>query len=302
MSQLDYRNKVAVVTGGASGIGAALAKHLGGLGTRVVVADRQEAVAEQVAHEIRSQGGSAVASALDVRELASVNRVVTDTVERWGTVDLFFNNAGIGVGGDVASYTPADWTDVLEVNLHGVIHGIQAVYPVMIRQRSGHIINTASMAGLVTSTGQTSYAVSKHAVVGLSKSLRVEGKAHGVRVSVLCPGAIRTPILQGGKYGRMRLNAAGRAEVAKMWEMLRPMPVDELAPKVIAAVARNEAFIIYPSWWRLIWLLERASPALTSKLCELAYARLREQALTEQHANPEVPARPADDERKAADM
>lgn len=302
MSQLDYRNKVAIITGGASGIGAALATHLGRLGARVVVADRQEAVAEQVADAIRSQGGSAVASALDVRELASVNRVVTDTLERWGTIDFFFNNAGIGVGGDVANYTPADWTDVLDVNLHGVIHGIHAVYPVMVRQQSGHIINTASMAGLVTSTGQTSYAASKHAVVGLSKSLRVEGKAHGVRVSVLCPGAIRTPILQGGKYGRMRLSSAARAEVAKMWDVLRPMPVDELAPKVIAAVARNEAFIIYPSWWRLIWYLERASPALTIKLCELAYARLREQALTEQHANPEAPACPAEADRKTSDM
>ncbi|HTU60746.1 MAG TPA: hypothetical protein VMF89_19975, partial [Polyangiales bacterium] len=120
--------------------------------------------------------------------------------------------------------------------------------------------------------------------------------------SVLCPGAIRTPILQGGKYGRMRLNTAARAEVAKLWETLRPMPVDELAPKVIAAVARNEAFIIYPSWWRVLWYLERVSPALTSKLCELAYARLREQALTERHANPEVPASPTEADRKAADM
>lgn len=302
MSQLHYRSKVAIITGGASGIGAALAKHLGQLGARVVVADRQEALAEEVAAAIRSQGGSAVASALDVRELESMNRVVADTLARWGAVDFLFNNAGIGVGGDVADYTLADWTDVLDVNLRGVIHGIHAVFPVMIRQRSGHIINTASMGGLVTSTGQTSYAASKHAVVGLSKSLRVEGKFHGVRVSVLCPGAIRTPILQGGKYGRMRFRAAAQVQVSKMWETLRPMPVDELAPKVAAAVARNEAFIIYPSWWRALWFLERLSPALTSKLCELTYARLREQALTEQHATPEVPEYPAEADRMAADM
>jgi short-subunit dehydrogenase len=119
-------------------------------------------------------------------------------------------------------------------------------------------------------------------------SLRIEAKAHGVRVSVLCPGAIRTPILKGGKFGRMRMNEAARAELDKMWERMRPMPVEELAPKVARAVERNDAFIVFPAWWRLVWYLERVSPALTSKLCELGYARLHERALTEQHAKPEV--------------
>lgn len=274
MSHDYYRNKVAIITGAASGIGAALAKHLGELGSYVVVADRQEALAEQVAEAIRSQGGSAVASVLDVRQPDAVQRVVADTLTRWGRIDLFFNNAGIAVGGDVAEYSLADWNDVLDVNLHGVIHGIQAVYPVMVRQGSGHIINTASIAGLAVSVGQTSYAASKHAVVGLSKSLRLEGKYYGVRVSVLCPGAIDTPILHGGQYGRLRLEKAARAELAKMWKKLRPMPAETLAAKVATAVARNDAFIIYPSWWRLIWYLERISPALTSKICELSFARL----------------------------
>lgn len=288
VSHDDYRHKVAIITGGASGIGAALGKHLGALGARVVLADRQVELAESVAAAIRAAGGSAIATELDVRELESMKRVVADAVARWGMVDYFFNNAGIGVGGQVADYSMADWDDVLDVNVRGVIHGIQAVYPVMIRQQRGHIINTASIAGLVTTAAQTSYAMSKHAVVALSKSLRVEGKFHGVRVSVLCPGAIRTPILQGGKYGRIHRNPAMREEIARFWETLRPMHVDELAAKVARAVARNEAIIIVPSWWRLVWALERISPALTAKLCELSYARLRELV------QPETPAAPAE--------
>jgi NAD(P)-dependent dehydrogenase (short-subunit alcohol dehydrogenase family) len=254
----------------------------------VVVADRQVQLAESVAVAIRSHGGTAVAVELDVRTLASMTHVVEDTVARWGSVDFFFNNAGIGVGGDAADYTSEDWNDVIDVNLRGVIHGIQAVYPVMIRQQSGHIINTASIAGLVTTAGQTVYAATKHAVVALSKSLRIEAKCYGVRVSVLCPGAIRTPILHGGKFGRLKLNAAALAEVNKLVESLRPMPADVLAPKVAAAVARNQAFIVLPSWWRLLWLLERISPALSIKLVELGYTRFRQQTLVAS----ELPAQP----------
>ena len=302
MGRAHYRDKVAIITGGASGIGAALAKHLGELGARVVVADRQHELAQSVVQAIQSSAGTAVATQLDVRELSAVQRVVADTVARWGAVDFFFNNAGIGVGGEVASYSMADWTDVLDVNLLGVIHGIQAVYPVMVGQRSGHIINTASMAGLVTSAGQTSYAVSKHAVVGLSKSLRIEAKFHGVRVSVLCPGAIRTPILRGGKFGRIQLNAAAQAELAKMWETLRPMPVDELAPKVAKAVVRDEPYIIYPTWWRWVWYLDKLSPALSSKLCELSYARFRKHMLADTQPMSEPTEQPAEPKRKTADM
>ena len=95
-----------------------------------------------------------------------------------------------------------DWNDVFDVNVHGVVHGIQAVYPIMIRQHSGHIVNTASMAGLVTTASPASYAATKHAIVAMSKSLRLEAERHNVQVSVLCPGMIRTPMLTGGRYGR----------------------------------------------------------------------------------------------------
>lgn len=109
------------------------------------------------------------------------------------------------------------------MNLRGVVHGIQAVYPTMIRQHCGHIVNTASLAGLITTAGQINYTVTKHAVVALSIALRVEAERHGVRVSVLCPGVIRTPILTGGKFGRFEMSGMSDEDVLTLWERMRPM-------------------------------------------------------------------------------
>jgi NAD(P)-dependent dehydrogenase (short-subunit alcohol dehydrogenase family) len=273
--QSVYKGKVAIITGGASGIGAAIAKQIAAAGAQVVLADRQVELTESVAAAIRGNGGIAVAAELDVRNYASMTRIVEETVARWGAVHYFFNNAGIGIGGEVEAYEPRDWDDIFDVNLRGVAYGIQAVYPVMIRQRSGHIINTASVAGLIPTPGETAYSASKHAVVGLSKSLRVEAKRHGIRISVLCPGAIRTPILTGGRFGRTHTEGVTEQDLLKMWERLRPMDVDVFARKVVAAVARNEPIIVVPAWWKALWYLERLSPALSFRLSVRMFARLR---------------------------
>jgi len=270
-----YAGKVAIITGGASGIGAALSKELARRGAEVVVADRQIDLAESVAVAIRAGGGKATAAELDVRSFPSMTRVVTDTVTRSGAVDYFFNNAGIAVGGEMDSYKQSDWDDVIDVNLGGVTHGIQAVYPVMVRQRSGHIVNTASMAGLVCGAGEGSYAATKHAVVGLSKALRIEAKRHDVRVSVLCPGAIRTPILTGGKFGRLNFTGVSDEKILEMWAMLRPMDVDVFARKAARAVARNDAIIVLPRWWKAFWYIERLSPEISMKLWETLLVRMR---------------------------
>src|ERR1700741_2413620 len=193
--------KVAFVTGGASGIGAALATQLVDGGGQVWIADRQIGAAQELAQRLNRGGANAPGIELDVRSYPSFERAVAEAVGHSGRIDYLFNNAGIGVGGEVDSYTLDDWNSVFDVNLRGVVRGIQAVYPIMIRQHSGQIVNTASMAGLVTNAGMASYTATKHAVVGLSKALRVEAERHGVQVSVLCPGVIRTPILTRGKYG-----------------------------------------------------------------------------------------------------
>lgn len=266
MEERAYSDKVAIVTGGASGIGAALAKELARAGAKVVLADRQIDLAERVASEIRASGGRATAAEVDVRSLPSVTRVVEDSVARLGSVDYFFNNAGIGVGGEMEHYEPRDWDDVFDVNLRGVANGIQAVYRTMIAQGGGHIVNTASVAGLIAAGAEGSYTATKHAVVGLSKSLRIEAKRHGVRVSVLCPGVVRTPILSGGKYGRTNLVGLSEEKILAMWEKLRPIEPDVLAREALRAIARNEAIIVIPGWWRALWLFDRLVPSLSEKV------------------------------------
>jgi len=261
-----FTGTVAFITGGASGIGRALAEALADRGAEVVVADRQVEEGEAVAASIRARGGTARAVALDVRDAAAFDAAAREVVKRSGGIDWFFNNAGIGVAGDVERYTQRDWDDVLDVNLRGVTHGIQAVYPHMVARRRGHIVNTASMAGLVPMPGAASYNATKHAVVGLGKALRVEAARHGVRVSTLCPGAIRTPILTGGRYGRTENVGVDAATVQAWWERVRPMDPRAFAEQVLDAVVRNEAYIIVPRWWRALWWLERVAPALSLRL------------------------------------
>ena len=169
---------------------------------------------------------------------------------------------------------------MLDVNLRGVVHGIQAVYPIMIRQRSGHIVNTASMAGLTTTVTQTSYTASKHAVVALSRSLRVEAERHGVTVSVLCPGVIRTPILTGGEYGRVALPGISADDMLKSWEQLRPMAPEKFAERALRAVDRGDAVIVVPAWWKVWWYLERLSPALSLRLAKRMLKQMREMQST----------------------
>jgi NAD(P)-dependent dehydrogenase (short-subunit alcohol dehydrogenase family) len=254
-----FQGAVAIITGGASGIGRALGEALVGRGAEVVLADLQSDLAEEVAAKLRASGGKATAKTVDVTDFAAVDALVQETVAGCGRLDYMFNNAGIGIGGEVRYYQIEDWNRVFDVNLRGVANGIQAAYAVMLKQGFGHIVNTASMAGLMPAASVVGYAATKHAVVGLSTSLRIEAAPLGVRVSVLCPGAIQTPILEGGKYGKM-LRPVPPEVQRKQWQRLRPMNPDRFAHKVLRAIARNKAIIIVPAWWKILWWLNRLSP------------------------------------------
>jgi NAD(P)-dependent dehydrogenase (short-subunit alcohol dehydrogenase family) len=275
MSDKKLSGKVALITGGASGIGRALAEELARRGAEVVLADRQTTLAEEVARAIRGGGGTAEVAELDVRDAAAFRRVALETRRRSGHVDYLFNNAGIAIGGEIAGYSQADWDDVIEVNLRGVTHGIQAVYPAMIAQGSGHIVNTASMAGLVATPGEGSYTATKHAVVGLTRALRLEGARYGVRASALCPGAIRTPILTGGRFGRLNMGGVKEEQIMRLWERMRPMPPSIFARKAIDAIQRNVDIIVLPAWWKAFWYLDRLSPALSAMLWKETFERMR---------------------------
>ncbi len=257
-----FDGAVAIVTGGASGIGRALGEALAHRGAEVVLADLQSELAEEVAAAIRDRGGAARAATVDVADGAAVERLVQDTLEGRGRLDYLFNNAGIGIAGEAELYRLEDWYRVLDVNLRGVVHGVHAAYPAMLEQGFGHIVNTASMAGLVPLPGSVSYGATKHAVVGLSTLLRAEAAAKGVRVSVLCPGVVRTPILdRGGRYGQVLMELPEEF-LRPFVERMRPIDAGVFAEKALRAVAANRAIIVVPRWWRVVWWLHRLSPTL----------------------------------------
>jgi NAD(P)-dependent dehydrogenase (short-subunit alcohol dehydrogenase family) len=260
-----YKDAVAIITGGASGIGRALAEELSKRGARaVVLVDRQAILAEEVADGLRNSinGTEAKVYEVDVRDFTEMQRVVNETVESYGHLDLIFNNAGISVLATLDEIGVDDFNYVLDVNIRGVTNGVQAAYPVMKRQGFGHIVNTASLAGLLPcGEGINAYSTSKYAVVGLSVNLRIEAARHGVHVSVFCPGFIDTAILQGGgKYGKSYIPDE---EVEKMLAKFHPMDPKLFATKALRLVAKNKAIIILPSWpWSMIWFFSRLSPSL----------------------------------------
>jgi len=269
-----FDGATAIVTGGASGIGRALAAGLAKRGCEVVLADLQIELAEEVALEINSSGGKAKAVKIDVTDFPAMEQLVRETVQRSDRLDYIFNNAGIVIGGSASLYSIGDWNQVIDVNLRGVINGIQAAYKIMLAQGFGHIVNTASVAGLVHGPGNIAYTMTKHAVVALSESLRIEATQTGVRVGVICPGAVRTPILEGGgKYGKMLIDIPPE-KVRRMWERVRPMSPDVFAEKVLNSVAKNKAIIIFPSWWKVLWWINRLSPSLARSLAQKRFQKM----------------------------
>ena len=258
-----YSGAVALISGGASGIGAALGHALVAQGAQVVLADRQLELAQSVAAGL---GEKARAVALDVRDAEAYAAVAAGVMEREGRIDYFFNNAGIGIGGLFEGHSLEDWRYIVDVNLMGVVYGISAVYPILLEQGFGHIISTASMAGRVATPGLSAYCATKHAVVGLTRSLRIEARGRGVRVSAFCPGVIRTEILNdGGVYGKVAGGMAGDLSEEEL-ERVRPMDVDAFAKAALVRVAKNHEIIILPRFWRIFDGLYRLIPGILSRL------------------------------------
>ncbi len=250
-----FADKISVVTGAASGIGRELAEQLARHRSHVVLTDIDEAALTEITDTIRKEGHSAEFAVLDVRNPDEVKKVIDTTVSNHGRIDYLFNNAGIGVGGEACDFSYDDWRNVIDINLYGVVNGVFAAYPVMVKQGFGHIVNTASIYGLIPAVGEISYVTSKYGVVGLSNALRTEGASFGVKVSVLCPGFIDTPLLQTAKINRY--------DREKFLELVPDaIPVDKCVHEILRGVERNKAIILVTPFAKLIWRLHRLSPAM----------------------------------------
>lgn len=260
---MSYQGSVAFVTGAGSGIGRALCLELSRRGARVWATDVNGDAAEATA---AACGSSARARALDVRDADAVRAAIEEAAREGGRLDLLFNNAGIGVGGEVYELTAAHFDRVIDVNVRGVVHGVVAAYPIMKAQGSGHIVNVASLAGLGPAPLLTPYAMTKHAVVGLTTSLRIEAAAFGVRVSALCPAAVETPILDSDNPADLP-PLSWRPNLREFLTKVAgpPYPVDGLAKETLDAVAKNVPIIVIPGRARLLWRLGRLSYAIVEK-------------------------------------
>ena len=263
-----FEGKVAIVTGGASGIGRSVCEELGRRKAIVVAADINTKGVEAVAAGISSNGGRAKAAGLDVTNEENVKKLIKDTAAEHGHLDYMFNNAGILVLGEAPDMTMDMWRRIMDVNLWGVIYGTMAAYSLMVKQGHGHIVNTASLFGLVPGPIVTSYTTTKHGVVGLSRSLRAEGAGLGVKVSVVCPGLIQT-----GIFGSIIILKANIDELlAKAPFIVNP---DRAAKDILRGVARNRETIIITRHAKLAWWMERYIRSLSARLWRLPARQFR---------------------------
>ncbi|HEU4389116.1 MAG TPA: SDR family oxidoreductase [Blastocatellia bacterium] len=260
---------MAVVTGGASGIGRALCEELARLGSMVIVADLDADGARQVSAGIVASGGHACAARVDVACAEEVQSLVADTVSEHGRLDYVFNNAGIAVGGELRDLELDHWRRIVDVNLMGVVYGTTAAYVQMLKQGSGHIVNTASIAGLIGFPGALPYSTTKSGVIGMSLSLRAEAADLGVKVSVVCPGFVRTNIYEASTL----VNASKDEFIAQI--PLNMMPADRAARAIVRGVSRNKAVIVFPFHARMFWWLHRFAPWTINSLHRQAVRRFR---------------------------
>jgi len=254
---MDYfRDKIAIITGGASGIGAAVARELGKRGAIVIVTDINVEGARNVAQEIVSGGGRAAGYVLDVTREREVKRLIDEAVKKNGRIDFMFNNAGIPIVGEVFDMTLDHWRDIIDVNLMGVMYGTIHAYAIMVKQGFGHIVNTASLAGLVPVPTEVAYTMTKYAVVGLTTSLRAEGREYGVRASVVCPGFVKTNIYNAGHF----LGVSDREPFFKKIPFM--LGAGKAARVILGGVKKNKEIITVTKHAWLLWIHYRIHPAL----------------------------------------
>jgi NAD(P)-dependent dehydrogenase (short-subunit alcohol dehydrogenase family) len=240
MARLD--GKVAVVTGGAHGIGRASARALAAEGARVAIGDVDEAEGERAAEEIRDAGGEAVFLRTDVTSLDEVQALVGAAVERWGYLDVMFNNVGVAIGGSAGEMSEEDWARVIDVNLSGVWRGMRAAIPEMLRAGGGSIVNTSSVQGHVGFIGWAGYAASKGGIDALTRQAAVEYAPKGIRINSVVPGTILTEMNE-----RILGEAADPEGLMDEWTTMHPlgrlgMPA-EVAAVVVFLASDESSFV-----------------------------------------------------------
>jgi NADP-dependent 3-hydroxy acid dehydrogenase YdfG len=229
----NIAGKVVVITGASSGLGEAAARHLSAEGAAVALGARRAVRIEALADELTRRGGRALALATDVTDPEQVKRLVDAAVKAWGRIDVMLNNAGLMPHSPLERLKIDDWDRMVDVNLKGVLYGIAAALPHMMRQKAGHIINVSSVAGHKVRPGGVVYAATKHAVRVLTEGLRMEVKPYNIRTTIISPGAVATELVE-------RITEPDiREGVRKMTEAIA-LPAETFARMVAFAISQPD--------------------------------------------------------------
>ena len=243
----DFRDRVAVITGGGGGIGAAMAAAFAARGARLVLADIDPTAMTAIADPLRARGTEVLTVPTDVTSLESVRALADAAERRFGAVHVVCNNAGVATFGEIVGSTHADWEYTMGVNFWGVVHGVETFVPRLLARRDGgHVVNTASKAGLVGMRWLGIYSASKFAVVGLTEALHRELADHGIGVSVLCPMIVQTNINQNSVRNRPEAlrNPGGDPLVPDTATMAGSVIApDEVARRVVRAIDRKDLYV-----------------------------------------------------------
>jgi NAD(P)-dependent dehydrogenase (short-subunit alcohol dehydrogenase family) len=266
MNKGYFEGKAAIVTGGASGIGKAICEKLAELDCAVGILDLDDENAKNVAHLIKAMGGRAIAIKADVSSKEQMEQAVDIVHQRFGRLDFIFNNAGAAIVSEMDGIAPAVFDKIVGVNLLGTAYGTLFAYRKMIEQGSGHIVNIASIAGILPGRFATAYSASKFGIVGMTLSLRMECKKHGVTASVVCPSAILTPM-----FGLKGAGEVDQALFERNVKYIRFMSPEKCASQIMARVARRRMVIPLGFLSYSAWLLWRLSPRLFEGVQNLVY-------------------------------
>ncbi|MGH2906252.1 MAG: SDR family NAD(P)-dependent oxidoreductase [Solirubrobacterales bacterium] len=268
----QFAGSSALVTGAASGIGREIALQMAGHGAFVLVTDVAPGI-DVVVSEIVAAGGRAEARRVDVSRREDLQGAVDQIVAEHGRIDYIFNNAGVAIFGEFEVVTLDDWDKIIDVNLKGVAYGSKIAYDQMVEQGSGHIVSTASVAGLIPVPLQAHYVATKHAIVGMHKTLELEAAGRGVKTTVFCPAFVETGMIENNT-----LRGTLEGTDARKLMPLKPLGADKAVARLLDGVAAGKPIVITPFYGRLGWWFERFSLPLSQRFHKLSLRETRKRA------------------------
>lgn len=250
------KGKMVMITGAASGIGRACAKEFAREGSNLLLTDINGQSLEEAAEECRAIGAKVTTLVADISKQTEIDRLAREALEKVGNIDLLYNNAGVMYLGPAKNMSMEDWNWIVDINMWGPVRLTHALLPHFLQRKSGHIVTTASMAGIVGIPGLAAYSLTKFAMVGFSEALRAELAGEGINVSVVCPHVVESGITETGHYA----SSAAEKTAKKGMASGMPYPTHKAAKDILAGIKKNQGIIPIARGAKSMWALKRLSP------------------------------------------